>query len=631
MEETIETVEKWAAEIWKEQPVFKPDSDGGSGTLKFKYAGKCGDLDGYLETGHSGDTIVLHLYAPGALPERKLAPAMDAVAAINQGMSVGNVEIVRRKENWFRFRAGMNVEGGKLSTAMLDNLLDIAVATIEQYYPAMLSICFAGMAPKRAIAEAGGEKPGDDWISDEIAGADAGELLPLGEAAPSPVLSAWAKELADAISGEADINTWRAIGCGAVVTHDDMDRAREMLLRAAIEANMRFVHIESGDVLDIPLGAADPFANAAPILVYLEPGQWMGKIGDGASSEEADRIRGFRMLLAACVGAFDPEHPVIYATSAYSLEDVSPALRKRGFFDRYFHVPKLSPDILGKEFIALFGPENCDASITSFPGKVGKLLGNEFDSGRLRSLAALNTARLVKRESRKLNFLDLVDMAAAGLGDSDEAARDNEVLLRHTAIHEAGHAAMALLDSNGKNAPEYSTIVARKDFNGVVVESMSYSFARGGLFTYADFRHKIRVSLAGRAAEEVALGLDWISDGSSADLESCSKLASRAFAFWGFAPGMGDAETSASNLAVIVGDASPSENLHNETLVRKFLADEYRATVKTLTGNRALLDAIAGRLIRDSMLDQGEIAELYAAHLPERLSTRTAARTRRER
>jgi len=149
----------------------------------------------------------------------------------------------------------------------------------------------------------------------------------------------------------------------------------------------------------------------------------------------------------------------------------------------------------------------------------------------------------------------------------------------------------------------------------LVVESLSYSFARGDLFTYMDFRHKIRVSLAGRAAEEVALGFDWISSGSKADLENCFKLASRAFADWSFAPNMNDAETSASNLAVILGNASHSELLHNETLVRNFLTVEYKATVKILNENRTLLDAIADRLMRDSVLDQGEIAELYAAYV----------------
>lgn len=610
-----EVVEEWAAKTWRKPPTLKKNDDGDSCTLKFTHEGNCGDFDGFLEINNSKDTIVMYLYAPSALPKRSFALAMDAVARINQDMAIGNVEIVRKQENFFRFRAGIDVEDGDLSTTMLDNLLGAAVDTLERYFPAILSIFFSGIMPEHALARAREEEIVDALTTKLIIELSSAEPLPENAAATSLVLSAWADELADAVSTQADADAWRMVGHGAVVVHDDMDRACDMLRRVALEANMRFVRIESEDVMDIPAGAGDPFAKAAPILVYFEPGGWMRKIGKDTDNEEADKIREFRKSLAARMEAFDTEHLVIYTTSAYKLEDVSQVWRKRDLFDRYFYIPQLPPDMLGKEFIGLFGWENCDASITEFPGKVGQLLGDEYDNERLRRLAALNMVRLAKRENRKLAFIDLVSMVTAGLGNSDEAIKDHEAILRHTAVHEAGHAAMAVIDSNGRNTPEYSTIVARKDSKGMVVESIAYSFAKGGLFTYADFRHKIRISLAGRAAEEVAFGFDGISDGSRADLENCTKLAARAFAFWGFAPNMNDAQTSASNLAVIVGDASPSEMLHSETLMRKFLAVEYQAAVEILNKNRALLDAVANRLMRDSVLDQGEIAELYAAHV----------------
>jgi cell division protease FtsH len=143
------------------------------------------------------------------------------------------------------------------------------------------------------------------------------------------------------------------------------------------------------------------------------------------------------------------------------------------------------------------------------------------------------------------------------------------------------------------------------------------------LFTYEDFRHKIRISLAGRAAEEIAFGFDGISSGSRADLEDCAQLSIKAFAFWGFAPSMNDIEASASNLAILLDDPSPSENLHYEMLTRKFLADEYKAAVKILNENRTLLDAITDRLLRDSVLEQSEIADLYAAHVGQASGAQT--------
>ncbi|HEU0219735.1 MAG TPA: YbjN domain-containing protein [Gallionella sp.] len=614
MKTIAEVVEKWAAAKWS-KPTFKQDADGDAATLKFTHESNCGDFDGYLEISNANDMLVMYLYGPSAIPEKSPVPVMDAVARINEDMAVGSVEIVRKKEIQFRFRAGIDVEDGSLSSTMLDNLLGIAVGTVERYFPAILSICFAGMTPEQAVARAREEAIEDPMAEKLILDMTPPRPLPESEPYASPALTAWANELSQTISTGADADAWRMVGHGAIVVHDDMERACEMLRRVAAQANMRFVRFESDEVPNIPGGMGDPLARAAPILVYFEPGDWLKKLNDNLCIEEAEKTRKLRKSLTARMGAFDPERPVIYTTSAYAVEDVPLPLRSCGLFDRYFHIPKLTPIQLGREFIALFGEENCDASIIGFPGKVGKLLGNDFDNKYLCHLAALNVARLAKRENRKLKFVDLVGMTTDGLGDFDEVDRDNEVLLRHTAFHEAGHAVMAIIDSNGKNIPEFSTIIPSMENKGLIVESMAYSFARGDLFTYADFCHKIRILLAGRAAEEVGLGLDWISSGSSADLENSTKLASRAFAYWGFAPGMNDAETSASNLAVVRGDASPSENLHNETLVRKYLADEYRNAVRILREHRPLLDAITERLMRDSVLDQHEIAELYAAHV----------------
>jgi cell division protease FtsH len=109
---------------------------------------------------------------------------------------------------------------------------------------------------------------------------------------------------------------------------------------------------------------------------------------------------------------------------------------------------------------------------------------------------------------------------------------------RSVAAHEAGHAAVAILDSNGKNIPDYWSIVPGADFKGVVAESIAYRESLGGRTTYADFRHQIRVRLAGRAAEELAFGPENISSGACGDLESVWKRSSRAFGRWGFAPDM---------------------------------------------------------------------------------------------
>lgn len=605
-------VERWVAEKWDIQPSLKWKDDDTSATLKLNRIIECGECDFYVEINEAKDFLVMYLYGPAEIPDKKLLLTMDAIALINSDMTIGNVELLRAEKSWFRYRAGIDVEDGALSTTMLNNMWSSAESVMNQYYPALMSICYSGIAPSQAIAQARGEDADESPFEQNLTDAPAVNPALQECTFQSPVLDAWAQELKQAIATKADNDAWRLVGHGIVVVHDDMGRACEMLRNVATTAGIGFVRIESEDVFDIPLKLFNPFGNAAPIVVYLEPGDWMSKsIDRGAEDGYSMKIIAFRDALVDQMNAFDGEFPIIYATSAYKLDDVSPMLRKHDRFDRYFHIPQLTAEQSGREFVALFDPENCDETIICHLGKVGELLADEFDNIHLRRLVARNSLRLVKRKGRALTFMDLVAMSIQGLGDSDESEKGTENSWRHTAIHEAGHAAIALIDSDGKNVPEYSSIISHRSSKGVVLESIEYNFAKGDLHTYADFLHKVHISLAGRAAEEVVFGQNGISNGSRSDLRSCSKMSSRAFAHWGFSPQMNDVKSSASNLAVIIGEPTPSEFAYNETLTREFLATEYQKVVDMLIRHRGLLDAIADQLLQNSVLDQRELAALY--------------------
>ena len=132
--------------------------------------------------------------------------------------------------------------------------------------------------------------------------------------------------------------------------------------------------------------------------------------------------------------------------------------------------------------------------------------------------------------------------------------------------------------------------------------------------TYRDIVHQIRILLAGRAAEHLYAGAQNISTASTTDLERATRSATKSFALYGFALDMTDAESTSSNLAVVIGTPSSSEYAHVESLTRRFLAREYQSVLELLTINRPLLDAIADRLVRESVIEQAELAELVDMH-----------------
>lgn len=602
MGEIGEMVRKWAEARWENPPELQWSEDGANASIKF--ATSCGDIEyeAYLDLRENPPFVSMYIYGPMPVPESRLSHVHQAISLINPELDLGNFEVVHRGKSWFRFRVGINLEDGMLSSAMLDNILEEPTSTMGRFYPAIIAITHAGAEPCRAVHDALGrhyELPSKIESASERCEPD------------SPSLKEWAMEMNRALT-EGQSDSWTLIGHGAIIEHADPDRAEQMIRRVASIAGMNFTVIEDDDVTDIPLNRFDPFATHAPILVYLKPGDWMAN-PDNADKENLEALRKFRKDFVSRMKEFDPAHPVIYVTAVKGMDHVSVFLRRCDAFDRYFSLPALTTTQLGQEFIDLFGREICDQSVSAHPGKVGELLEGNFDNRRMRDLLLREVERAHARLGRRLRFTDLVRIVIHGPGSSDEAPQENPLSLQYAAVHEAGHATVAMLDSDGGNVPEYSTVISRRRSGGIVVESMSYHFEKGGVFTHADFVRNVRIALAGRAAEEVVFGREGITSGARGDLENCANLARKAFARWGFSPEIN--WSSSDNLAVVVGDPSESEMQYIEELMRRFLDGEYRKVVEILKNHRPLLDEITANLVKRGVLDQGEIQEIYAAHL----------------
>ena len=425
------------------------------------------------------------------------------------------------------------------------------------------------------------------------------------------LLQNWVEELKAACT-KADDGEWRITGRAVILVMDDHRRGLALTKMVAEAVGFGLLNIDADDVMD--LAPRSTFRKMAPALMYLEPGPWFAKPKDDIDAESAQKRIAFQRRLIKWISEFDVAQPIVLVTANNELGDMSGLIDAPGAFDRYFTLPPIPALQQGEAFINQLGCDNCAASLRDMPAKLGWLLNNEF-MGKRHEMLLLYLRRLNRREKRLIEFLDFMHVSTHGFGEEGAIPPKSDGVRRQVAMHEAGHAAMAILDSKGKNMPEYCSIVPGACLSGVVSESISYYQSLDDRNTYATFRHQIRIGLAGRAGEELAFGPESISNGASGDLESAWKKTSRAFALWGFAPDMTTPERSASNLAVIVGKPSPSEEAHLEGLTRQFLSDEYSAVLKQLAKHRPLLDAIADRLMRDPIVDQSELLELSQQHL----------------
>lgn len=420
------------------------------------------------------------------------------------------------------------------------------------------------------------------------------------------VIRNWSQEILHAREQKLPIEEWFLIGTAITIIHHDIDDCRDILGRVATDINFSYL-IANQNVLNELVSSKNELpAFDHPTLIYLEPGEWM------KSSDDIDEKNLLtQQYLIEKIRSFNPDNPVIFATSSSNYNEITKDLRVAGLFDRRFLVLRPTLEEEGRAFLRLVGDELCNSSLHDNLGKVGKLLDLEFDDKRRQELIALTLKRISKKEGRKLEFGDLVYLSTQGSAESDEYPKRSVEFDRKIAVHEAGHAVIAMIDSEGKNIPEYVSILEAENYNGVVSDSMSYHLSKHKSRTYADIRHQIRVSLAGRVAEHLVYGSENISIASATDdLRKATELCFYMFSSRGVSNDMGSLEGACSNLTIEREEDKPFNLKRTEAIARTYLADQYKIVHEMLVKNRLLFNSIVDKLVSDAVLNQKDLHEI---------------------
>lgn len=412
MSDLIEVVKAWLESHEWDEGDLKFSEDGSEASFRFSCSGDGESYEAFLDIDIGKEWVQMFHYLPGKVPEKRRRLVAELLTRLNPHVKLGNIELIMGNGS-VRYRTGLDFEGGTLGVKMLENMSGGACLYLDRYYEAIMAVAFAGHSPERALATLDGaeqiDKPKDEWLAapDEIPG---WEQFPATDC-----LKGWAVEIKAALAGEEDPEAWAMIGHGAILAVDNLQRGEAMLRRVAADAGLKFAVLSADSVADLPLGIADPFRSLAPALVCLEGGVWMQSPEEGSEADDDDRKHHkFRENLIEKLKAFDPHRPVLYAITAYKVNDVASHLRAVGVFDRRFEVPTPPLEFVGNEFINSIGRDLCAESLTGSSGKVGKLVSGH-DSERARDLSAQAMRRLARREGRKVEFVDLVNFSCKGI------------------------------------------------------------------------------------------------------------------------------------------------------------------------------------------------------------------------
>ena len=391
---------------------------------------------------------------------------------------------------------------------------------------------------------------------------------------------------------------------------------KTLLARAvAGEAHAAFFSIAASEFIEaiVGVGAArvrDLFAKAkeaAPAIIFIDELDAIGRSRQGSAGitgANDEREQTLDQILTEMDG-FESTQAVVVLGATNRPEILDPALLRPGRFDR--RVAVQPPDRAGRvkilqvhtRSIPLGDDVDLEALASTTPGMVGADLAN------LCNEAALHAARANHDKVTMADFTDSLEKILLGAPRGIILSPEDR---ERTAYHESGHALVGMLTPEADPVRKVS-IIPRGQALGVTLstpDSDRVSYSRDELDA------KIKVSLGGRAAEEVIYGS--ITTGAESDLQQLTQIARSMVGRWGMSEKLGPLTLLPSDgqgpLLPGASETSPQTQWLIDEEVRHIVEEAHTDVTQLLSDHRDQLDSLAHALLKAETLDA---PEAYAA------------------
>jgi cell division protease FtsH len=394
---------------------------------------------------------------------------------------------------------------------------------------------------------------------------------------------------------------------------------KTLLARAvAGEAHVPFFSLSGSEFLEmfVGVGAArirDLFQQAeakAPCIVFIDELDALGKARvQSAIGSHEEREQTLNQLLAEMDG-FDGRKGVIIMAATNRPEVLDPALLRPGRFDRQVLVDK--PDVKGREEILRIHTKgvrvSADVNLKVVAARTAGFAG--ADLANLVNEAALLAARGDKAEVGPKDFDSAIDRLIAGLEKKRVMSTKERKIV---AYHESGHAIVATV-LPGLD-PVHKISIVQRGF-GALGYTMQLPLEDRYLMTRNDLQSQLAVLLAGRTAEEIALGE--ISTGAQNDLQRATDIARAMVTEFGMSDELGAINYDGNKRPRFLDLPLPQDRgLYGEETAQKIDAEikrilnEAHATARrVLSDNREQLENVTQRLLEVEVMEGDELRKI---------------------
>ncbi|KAL7573273.1 hypothetical protein ACA910_003418 [Epithemia clementina (nom. ined.)] len=126
--------------------------DDGSQVISLNLTGNHSSYRTFIDVKAHQDRMLVFIESPVRAPDRSRAACAELLMRINYSLALGNFEIDFR-DGEIRYRMAVDVEGSYLSLSMIETNIMVSAATMDRYFPAMMTVIYGNKAPVEALEE----------------------------------------------------------------------------------------------------------------------------------------------------------------------------------------------------------------------------------------------------------------------------------------------------------------------------------------------------------------------------------------------------------------------------------------------------------------------------------------------
>ncbi len=383
------------------------------------------------------------------------------------------------------------------------------------------------------------------------------------------------------------------------------------------EAGVPFFSISGSDFVEMFVGVGasrvrDLFEQGkknAPCIIFIDEIDAVGRHrGAGLGGGHDEREQTLNQLLVEMDG-FESNEGVILVAATNRPDVLDPALLRPGRFDRRIVVNR--PDVKGREGILAVHtkkiPLSDDVNIHVLARGSSGFSG--ADLANLVNEAALNAARYSQKVVRMLDFEFAKDKVLMGSERRSMIISEDEKKV--TAIHEAGHALLAVMLPHADPVHKV-TIIPRGMALGVTMQlpvDDKHNYSRDYL------NDQIAILLGGRIAEEITMY--GMTTGAGNDLDRSTELARKMVCEWGMSDAMGPLTFGKKEEQIFLGreiaqhqEYSEDTAVHIDQELKRIVITNYDRARQVLETHRTALDRIAEELLVREVLDADQVRRI---------------------